>query len=143
MKVNTQRPASQETLLRCNERGAEDGPEVSITNRLDFAGTKNADHYRLKGYCSENRREVIITVNDWPLDAHPICKSKRWEIFLNLTTLGQETEKAEFKVSHGKGSNVVCKEIKVSIQCPPNYVPVPFWNLLPGKGKETAVFFVL
>ena len=115
--VDTERRAGQPRLY-CNERGEEDGPKVSITSRLDFVSAKNVSHYQLKGYCSENRWAVTITVNDFPLKSYPICKGKRWEVFLDLNTLGQETDRAEFKVSHGRGSNVVCKEVRMSVRCP-------------------------
>ena len=125
VKIKTnQQPESR---FSCDEEGEEDGPEVSIRSRLEFVDTGNMDDYELKGYCSHSRRGVLITVNDFPLEKYPICKNKRWEVFLDLTTLtnDQKPKEIEFKVSQGEGSNVDCKKVKVSFRgCPKNYVPV-------------------
>ena len=125
-KTESVKPRQEKETFSCNERGREDGPEVSITSRLEIVDTHNAGEYELKGRCSQRKQEVQITVNDFPLEEYPVCKSGRWEVTLDLTSLVREkNEKIQFKVKQGDRSNVACKEIKVAFGCPENYVPVP------------------
>ena len=131
--IDLNSPQGRDRFLPCSSEGERDGPEVSITNRLDFVDASNAGNYLLKGRCSESRQAIRISVNDFPLKEYPICRYRRWELSLDLTTLDLTTiaskhEEIQFKVSHGTDSNVVCKEVKVAFKCPKNenYIPVPF-----------------
>lgn len=129
-KTVSVRHSPEKDTISCDKQGEREGPEVSITSRLEFVDSQNAGEYLLKGRCSQRKQEVQITVNDFvndfPLKEYPVCKNGRWEVSLDLTGLaGEGMEKIQFKVRQGKRSNVACKEVKVAFGCPENYVPVP------------------
>ena len=133
--IDLNTPQKRAQFLPCSSEGERDGPEVSITNRLYFVDAGNVGNYLLEGRCSEDRRAIRITVNDFPLDEYPTCRRRRWEVSLDLTTLSpkhddlttlaSKYEEIQFKVSHGRDSNVVCKEVKVAVVCPENYILIP------------------
>ena len=149
-------PTISDRRTSCNSPGYEDGPEV-VLGELDYIDSSNAGKYKLSGRCSEENKPIYVEVNGHGISNNPLCNKKRWEVFLNLTTISSEKKEVSFEISHGEDSNIVCEDVRVAFSCPKNYVPVSpveesrYYpkhafcvmkyeaKLAPGKGKAISV----
>ena len=120
-RAPTRTPTSRRSS--CGDYGTTGGSEVSMAS-LDYIGSRNAGKYRLYGSCSKNGTEVKVEVNNYLISLNPVCDKRRWEVFLNLTTLSAEEKTVSFKISHGKDSNIVCVDVRIAFSCPKNYIPL-------------------
>ncbi len=88
---------------------------------LDYIDAHNLSEYLLEGRC-ESGEEIEITINGYPIDQKVYCKSKRWELTVDLTPLAQE-EVISFEISsYGER---FCEDVKVAFTSPKNYIAVP------------------
>ena len=117
----------EEGSLNC-AGGEEKVDGVSITGRLEYIDASNSGKYVLKGRCSQNNRAVEITVNNISLDEGVVCKSKKWEVALNLTPLFTGNKghgPVIFKARQSRKSQAACRTTRAAFRCPAGYVPVP------------------
>ncbi len=90
-------------------------------DRLEYIDAHNFSAYELKGRCVSGER-VNITINDYPIDQIIYCKSRKWELTVDLTPLTQE-ESIFFKISSLDES--YCEDVKVTFTGPKSYVAIP------------------
>ena len=115
--------SSRSSSYECRESaGYRDSPEVSLINTENITST-NIGSYKLSGKCSDNERPISVKVNGYLISNNPLCDKRYWEVFLDLSSL-ESDDKISLEISHGKDSNVICEEPKVSFSCPKNYIAV-------------------
>ena len=90
-------------------------------DQLDYIDAHNFSDYLIKGRC-ESGEKIEIIINNHPIDTNIYCKSRRWELTVDLTPLAQERV-ISFKIS--SSGETFCEDIKVAFTAPKNYITVP------------------